>query len=273
MYPTPEPLVQVRGLCKTYTQGHWWQSQFQIHALDNVDLTVSRDSTLALVGESGSGKTTLAMCLVGLERPDAGEIWFEGENLLALRTRPQIASRQEIQLIFQDSAGALNPRMSAAQIIEEPLLIRRQGRSKERLELVSEMMARVGLSTRWKDRLPHEFSGGQRQRVAIARALVLRPKLLILDEALAGLDLSIQGQIVNVLLDLQASEALSYLYISHNLELIGHFVGEIAVMYQGSIVEQASPSELFAHPQHPHTQALLASMPVMKLAYSAHTGG
>ncbi len=240
MYPTPEPLVQVRGLCKTYTQGHWWQSQFQIHALDNVNLSVSRDSTLALVGESGSGKTTLAMCLVGLEQPDAGEIWFEGENLLAPST---------------------------------PLLLRRHGRSKERLELVSEMMARVGLSTRWKDRLPHEFSGGQRQRVAIARALVLRPKLLILDEALAGLDLSIQGQIVNVLLDLQASEALSFLYISHNLELIGHFVGEIAVMYQGSIVEQASPSELFAHPQHPHTQALLASMPVLKLAYSAHNEG
>jgi ABC-type glutathione transport system ATPase component len=267
----PVPLLQVQGLRKVYASTHWWQRQFRLPALDDVNLTLETGRTLALVGESGSGKTTLAMCLVGLEQPDAGEIWFEGRNLLAQAGR-KAGGEREIQLVFQDSAGALNPRMSAAQIIEEPLLIRGQGTSNERAELVLEMMAQVGLSPKWKDRFPSQFSGGQRQRLAIARALVLKPKLLILDEALAGLDLSIQGQIVNLLLDLQASAALSYLYISHNLELAGQIADEIAVMYQGRFVEVASQSELFTHPQHPHTQALLAAMP-LKLAYSAHGGG
>jgi ABC-type oligopeptide transport system ATPase subunit len=264
------PLMQVRGLRKVYTRTHWWQKRLQFLALDNVDLAIQGGQTMALVGESGSGKTTLAMCLVGLERPDSGEIWFEGRNLLAAGTGTRIGS--EIQLVFQDSAGALNPRMSAAQIIEEPLLIRRRGSSQECSELVLELMDQVGLSPKWKDRLPHQFSGGQRQRLAIARALILKPKLVILDEALTGLDLSIQGQIMNLLLDLQALEALSYLYISHNLELAAQVADEIAVMYQGRIVERASQAEFFSHPHHPHTQALLTSMPP-RLAYSAHGGG
>jgi ABC-type glutathione transport system ATPase component len=266
------PLMQVRGLRKAYTRTYWWQKRLQFLALDNIDLAIQSGQTLALVGESGSGKTTLAMCLVGLERPDSGEIWFQGRNLLApgVGTKTRVGS--EIQLVFQDSAGALNPRMSAAQIIEEPLLIRRRGSSKERSGLVLEMMDQVGLSSKWKDRLPHQVSGGQRQRLAIARALILKPKLVILDEALTGLDLSIQGQIMNLLLDLQAQEALSYLYISHNLELAARVADEIAVMYQGRIVERASQSEFFSHPHHSHTQALLASMPP-RLAYGAHGGG
>lgn len=269
---TPEPLMQVRGLRKAYAPSHWWRKRLPFLALDNVDLAIQTGQTLALVGESGCGKTTLAMCLVGLEQPDAGEIWFEGKNLLAEGRRRKAGVRYEIQLIFQDSAGALNPRMSAAQIIEEPLLIRQQASSKERSELVLEIMAQVGLSPTWKDRRPHQFSGGQRQRLAIARALVLKPKLLILDEALTGLDLSMQGQIANLLLDLQASDGLSYLYISHNLELAGQIADEIAVMSGGRIVECTSRSELYTRPHHPHTLALLASMPP-KLAYSAHSGG
>jgi ABC-type oligopeptide transport system ATPase subunit len=266
------PLVQIRGLRKVYTRTHWWQKRLQFLALDNIDLAIQCGQTVALVGESGCGKTTLAMCLVGLERPDSGEIWFEGRNLLAPEAGRKTRVGSEIQLVFQDSAGALNPRMSAVQIIEEPLLIGRQGSREERSHLALEMMDRVGVSPKWKDRLPHQFSGGQRQRLAIARALILKPKLLILDEALTGLDLSIQGQIMNLLLDLQSSDGLSYLYISHNLELAGQVADEIAVMYQGRIVECATQSEFFSHTHHPYTEALLASMPP-RLAYGAHGGG
>jgi ABC-type glutathione transport system ATPase component len=255
MPSTATPLLQVQGLCKTYTQGRWWQRKFQVHALRGVDLTLKPGSTLALVGESGSGKTTVAMCLAGLERPDAGVLLLNGNNLLESSRQPRTA-RREIQLVFQDSVDALNPRMPAGQIIEEPMLL--QGiRSTERPELLSAVMEKVGLSSKWRTRLPHEFSGGQRQRLALARALVLRPKVLILDEAVAGLDLSVQGQVLNLLLDLQAHERLSYLYISHNLELVGQFADEIAVLHRGQIVEQASSSEIFSQPRHPCTQELL----------------
>jgi ABC-type glutathione transport system ATPase component len=266
------PLVQTRGLRKVYSRTHWWQKRLDLLALDNVDLAIRSGQATALVGESGSGKTTLAMCLVGLERPDSGEIWFEGRNLLAPGAGRKTRVGSEIQLVFQDSVGALNPRMSAAQIIEEPLLLCRRGNSNERSQLALRMMDRVGLSPKWKDRLPHQFSGGQRQRLAIARALILKPRLVILDEALTGLDLSIQGQIMNLLLDLQALDGLSYLYISHNLELAAQVADEIAVMYQGRIVERASRSEFFSHPHHHHTQALLTSIPP-RLAYGAHGGG
>ncbi len=266
------PLIQARGLRKVYSRTHWWQKRLELPALDNVDLAIQSGQTMALVGQSGSGKTTLAMCLVGLERPDSGEIWFEGRNLLAPDAGRKTRVGSEIQLVFQDSAGALNPRMSAAQILEEPLLLCPRGNRKERSQLALQMMDQVGLSPKWKDRFPHQFSGGQRQRLAIARALILKPRLVILDEALTGLDLSIQGQIINLLLDLQALEALSYLYISHNLELAAQVADEIAVMYQGRIVERASRSEFFSHPHHPHTQALLRSIPP-RLAYGAHGGG
>lgn len=268
MNSTSTALLQVQGLCKTYTQGRWWQRQFRVPALQDLDLTVKVGGTLALVGESGSGKTTLAMCLVGLEEPDAGDIWFGGANLLARPHRR--VPRQEIQLIFQDSAGALNPRFSAGQVIEEPLLIQGAKSERERDLAVSEVMEQVGLSRKWKNRRPHELSGGQRQRLAIARALVLRPRLLILDEAVVGLDLSIRGQVLNLLLDLQASEGLSYLYISHNLELVGQFADEIAVLHAGRIVEQSSSEEVFARPQHPYTQALLAALQTTRFTAGAH---
>jgi ABC-type glutathione transport system ATPase component len=228
------PVLEVRGLCKAHTQGRWWQRQFQVRALDNIDLTLNVGSTLALVGESGAGKSTLAMCLVGLLEPDAGEIVFDGRRLGELRGEERATLCRKIQLIFQDSAGALNPRMSAAEIVEEPLVIAGE-ESRLRRQRALRAMEQVGLPSAWSNRRPHELSGGQRQRLAIARALLLEPKLVILDEVLAGLDLSIQGQISNLLLDLQSEHDLSYLCISHDLAHVGQFADEVAVIHQGKI--------------------------------------
>jgi len=269
---TQTPLLEVEGLCKVHTRRHWWQRECSVRALDNVDLVVEAGRTLALVGESGSGKTTLAMCLVGLEHPDAGDIRFEGKSLLESGRRERTAARREIQLIFQDSAGALSPRMSATEIIEEPLLIRKDGSSKERSQRALEIMEKVGFSPAWKTRRPNELSGGQRQRLAIARAIVLKPKLLILDEALNGLDLSIQGQITNLLLDLQATLGLSYLYISHNLDLVPRIADEIAVIHEGRIVETAKASEAFLNIMSRHRESLWSEASTERIALGAHAG-
>jgi ABC-type glutathione transport system ATPase component len=238
-----QPLLEVRGLSKTHKQGRWWQRQFQITALDNVDLTLHAGRTLAVIGESGAGKTTLAMCLIGLERQDAGEIIFDGMNLTELRSQEKLRAHREIQLIFQDSAGALSPRMSAIEIIEEPLLIAGQDRG-SRQQRALHTMEQVGLPCGWRDRKPHELSGGQRQRLAIARALVVKPKLLILDEALAGLDLSIRGQISNLLLDLQTEHNLGYLCISHDLKHVAQFADEALVLHQGKVIRHIDAPQL-----------------------------
>ena len=272
MHPTPPPLLEVQGLCKTHIKARWWQPRFCVRALDHVNLVLKVGNTLALVGESGSGKTTLAMCIVGLERPDAGDIRFEGKSLLGMSKTERNAARRDIQLIFQDSAGALSPRMSAAEIIEEPLLIRGQWSSKERAERVFKAMEQVGLSASWKDRRPNELSGGQRQRVAIGRALVLKPKLLILDEALAGLDLSIQGQIANLLLDLQTSQGLSYLFISHNRDLVFRIADEVAIISDGRVIEQSKPSGMLTQTEHPYVQELRPPALREELAFDAHAG-
>jgi ABC-type glutathione transport system ATPase component len=270
---TQQPLLEIRHLYKTYTQAQWWrQGQSCIRALQGVDLALQAGTTLALVGESGSGKTSLAMCLVGLERPDAGDIHFEGKSVLALGREKRVAALRDIQLIFQDSVGALNPSMSAAEIVEEPLRIRGLERKRERAEQAAEAMEQVGLSPRWKDRKPSELSGGQRQRVAIARALVLKPKLLILDEAVSGLDLSIQGQITNLLLDLQATQGLSYFYISHNLDLVARIADEVAVIDEGRIIERGRPSEIVASAQHLLPQVLSPAAPMEKSTYRARSG-
>ena len=270
---TQQPLLEVRGLYKTYNQARfWWQRQFRVRALENVNLVLNSGSTLALVGESGSGKTTLAMCLVGLEQPGAGDICLGGKSRLNLSRKERLAARSDIQLIFQDSAGALSPRMCAAEIVAEPLLIRGYCNSKERCDRALETMEQVGFSPLWKDRRPSQLSGGQRQRLAIARALVLKPKLLILDEALSGLDLSIQGQITNLLLDLQMSTGLSYLFISHNLEIVSRVADEIAVLHQGKVVEQGKPADIFAQSQHAQPQALWSPRLAAELAFGASTG-
>ncbi len=265
---TPElrpKLLEVRGLRKTRTQGRWWQQRFQVCALDSVDLSLAEGRTLAVVGQSGAGKTTLAMCLVGLDQPDAGEIWFDGRSLFGADKEKPFRSGQDIQLIFQDSAGALSPRMSAEELVEEPLLIRRQGNPKQRRDRAIEAMQQVGLPAALRDRRPYELSGGQRQRLAIARALVSEPRLLILDEAMAGLDLSIQGQIMNLLMDLQAARGWSYLYISHNRELVARVADEVLVLHQGRVIEQTwTVGSSAAMPD----QSLMSK----ELSVGAHTG-
>ncbi|MBI3664384.1 MAG: ABC transporter ATP-binding protein [Acidobacteria bacterium] len=255
-------LVRVAGLCKSYEQKRWLSHEkFRVAALDGVDLSIARGTTLALVGESGSGKSTLARCLVRLEAPTAGEIWYDGRDLLGLSQIELRAARREIQLIFQDPAAALNPRLTAEEIVAEPLLIAGALPKQERRERVLDLMEQVGLPGDAADRRPAEFSGGQRQRMAIARALTLEPKLLILDEALSALDLSIQAQMVNLLLDLQATRGLTYLFITHDLSLAGHVADCVAVIHRGQIVESGAPAQIFHRPHHPHTRALVAAMP------------
>jgi ABC-type glutathione transport system ATPase component len=246
--PKSEPLLRIEGLTKSYSQGRWWEKRFATKALDWVHLTLEAGKTLALVGKSGSGKTTLAMCVAMLAKPDSGRLWFDGYDLLSLGKSERAAFRPRIQLIFQDSAAALPARFSAAQIIEEPLVIQHRyaTSAKKRSEVVVELMAKVGLPPGWANRLPHQFSGGERQRLAIARSLALQPRLLILDEPFTGLDLSVRGQIVNLLLSLQAELSLAFLYISHDLDLVQRFSDTVAVMDRGKIAEQASLPDLFS---------------------------
>jgi peptide/nickel transport system ATP-binding protein len=228
--------------------------------LENIHLKIPRCATLALVGKSGSGKSTLGKCLARLEDPDSGEIVFEGKDLLRLSRSELIPVRRRIQLVFQHSATAMNPLLPAAEIVGEPLRVWAGVPSKERHELALAMMEQVGIPSQWADRRPLEFSGGQRQRLAIARALILKPDLLILDEALAGLDLSTQAQIADMLGELQASLSLSYLFISHDLRMAAHLADTIAVMQGGRIVESGSVAELFSYPQE-ETRDLIRSIP------------
>jgi ABC-type dipeptide/oligopeptide/nickel transport system ATPase subunit len=236
-----DPFLSVRGLGKSFAGRP---------AIQNVTFTLERGHTLGLVGPSGSGKSTLARCLSFFETPTSGEIWLEGRKL-------QAAMRADIQLIFQEPASSLNPRFTAAQIVTEPLVIRRIGTRKTRILLASDLMESVGLSRHAVQTPALEFSGGERQRLAIARALALEPKLLILDESFAGLDLSVQAQVTSLLLDLQKRRGLTYILISHDLALVWRLAGEIAVMDHGRILEHAGTADLLARPQHPLTRELL----------------
>lgn len=242
-----EPLVSVRGLAKRYAQR---DGRHAVDALAGVDLDIEPGTTLALVGESGCGKSTLARCLTRLELPDAGEIRFDGSD-----ARPFC---EQVQLVFQDAAGSLNPGMRAAEIVAEPLAVRRLRDARKR---AVELMEQVGLAPNRADSLPRDFSGGQRQRLALARALALEPRFLILDETLSGLDLSVKGQIANLLLEMQRARGLTYLFITHDLALASCVADEIAVMYRGRIVERGTPLEIPAHGSHPHTRALAAAVP------------
>lgn len=255
-------LVQICHLTKSYRgRRSIFRDSICIQALDDVDLEIRAGSTLALIGESGSGKSTLARCLARLDRPDAGEIWFDGRRISDLQGEPLFHLRREIQMIFQDPVSALNPRFTCGEIIEEPMAIQHTGTRTDRRRRALELMEQVGLAPSLSQRSPMNLSGGQRQRLAIARALALEPKFLILDEAFAGLDLSIKAQMVNLLLDLQAAASLTYLYISHDLELVAHFADEIAVMHHGKIVERSAARQLFLNARHPYTQALVESVP------------
>jgi ABC-type glutathione transport system ATPase component len=260
-----EPLLKVRGLAKSYVQRRpFTRAKFTVRAFEDVNLKIRRCSTVALIGESGAGKSSLARCLAFLDQPSQGEIWWEGQSVLGLAKSELFPLRRQIQLIFQDPAASLNPRFTAWEIIAEPLMIQREGTSSQRRARAISLMKQVGLSPDSANKRPFEFSGGQRQRLAIARALALEPKLLILDEALSSLDIANQELILGLLADLQATRALTYLHISHDLRLISQFAREVAVMHQGKIVEQQSARALFACPLHSYTQDLLAAMPSLE---------
>ncbi len=256
------PLLELRGLKKYFPvrRGILQRTVAQVQAVDGVDLDVHRGETVGLVGESGCGKTTLGRMVVGLIEPTAGSIRFEGSDLTADGARPK-SLRRDMQIIFQDPFGSLDPRMRVRQIVEEGLAIHALGDRGQRDQQVRELLARVGLRPEAANRFPHEFSGGQRQRIGIARALVVNPKFVVADEPVSALDVSIQSQVLNLLVELKREFNLTYLFVAHNLAVVGYISDRIAVMYLGKIMELAPARELFRAPQHPYTMALLSAIP------------
>ncbi|MFW6374702.1 MAG: ABC transporter ATP-binding protein, partial [Thermodesulfobacteriota bacterium] len=233
----------------------------QVYAVDGVSLTLNRGETLGVVGESGCGKTTLGMALLRLLEPTAGAVCFQGKQIAEMTPDERRALRREMQIIFQDPNSSLNPRMTVHQTLGGPLKVHRIGTSAERKGRVEYLLTKVGLTPHQADRYPHEFSGGQKQRIGIARALALNPKVIIADEPVSALDVSIQAQIINLLTDLQQEFGLSYILIAHDLAVIEHICDRIAVMYLGKIVETAGYREIYHSPQHPYTRALLSAIP------------
>ena len=237
-----------------------------LHAVDDVSFTIERGKTLGIVGESGCGKSTTGRCILRLLQPTSGEVIFNGENILDLNTRKMNKLRTEMQIIFQDPFSSLNPRYTVMQTIAEGVRMREEYKSKADVERrVMEIMDRVGLAKRLMNSYPHELDGGRRQRIGVARALAVEPQLIICDEPVSALDVSIQAQILNLLQELQQEMGLTYIFITHDLSVVNHISDDIMVMYLGEAVEKAPTAELFSHPIHPYTQALLSAVPIPKV--------
>ena len=263
------PWICIQGLTKRYIQqAPLSKTTREVRALEDVNLSIQRGETLALVGESGSGKSTLGRCLALLEKATAGEILLGGKNLLVAGKRDLILHRRKIQLIFQGPIASLNPRLTALEIITEPLVIQKRGTNAQRSQKALQLMEQVGLSAVSAGKRPFEFSGGQCQRLALARALALDPDLLILDEALSNLDATNQSVILDLLAELRTTRSLTYLHISHDLNLVRKFADRVAIMCAGRIVEQGEARDLFARPQNAYTRSLLAAMPSIESIYA-----
>ncbi len=256
------PLLEVKALAKRFPLGNgWFQRTGSVHAVNGVDLTVYEGETLGIVGESGCGKSTLGRCMLRLLEPTEGEIVFQGKDIRSFAKAELHRARRNMQMVFQNPFDTLNPKLTIQKILAESLIAHHIPMT-QRQQLIEETIEIVGLSKRHLSRYAHEFSGGQRQRIGIARALMLRPKLIIADEPVSALDVSIQSQILNLLQDLQEQFALTYIFISHDLSVVEHIADRVAVMYLGKVVELATKQELFQRPMHPYAQALLSAVPV-----------
>lgn len=262
---TKEVLLNAQEVSKHFPvkKGFFQKTVGQVKAVEKVDLEIFKGETIGLVGESGCGKSTLGRTLIRLYEPTHGNITFKGQDFLKLSSQELRSARRNIQMIFQDPFASLDPRMTVGQILQQPLDVHNIGTLEQRKKEVQELLTTVGLKASHINRYPHEFSGGQRQRISIARALALKPDLIICDEPVSALDVSIQAQILNLLKDLQEDRGLTYLFISHDLSVIEYFCDRVAVMYLGKIVEIGTRDELFQNPQHPYTKALLQAIPTV----------
>lgn len=257
------PLIQTKELKKYFNT-----SGGLLHAVDGVNISIPKGKTLGVVGESGCGKSTLGRTILRLIEPTSGEILYDGQNILEYSPKQMLEMRKKMQIIFQDPYGSLNPRMTVNEIIAEPMKVcHTVSDSKELNERVFSLMETVGLAERFVNTYPHELDGGRRQRIGVARALSLNPEFIVCDEPVSALDVSIQAQILNLMMDLQDSRGLTYMFITHNLSVVKHISDDIVVMYLGQCVERASVDELFSHPAHPYTQALLKAIPIPNLKH------